>query len=77
MENFWDQERHVATTRYFIVDAETSDVTLHASSMVGYTRENLEQMLSEVGFRDVVFYESLSGGDKDLDENLEVIEARR
>jgi SAM-dependent methyltransferase len=77
MENFWDQERHVATTRYFIVDAETSDVTLHASSMVAYTREELEQMLRGVGFRDVVFHESLSGGEMDLDEALEVVEARR
>ena len=76
-ENFWDQERHVATTRYFIMDAETSDVTLYASSMVGYTREDLEQMLGEVGFRDIVFYESLSGGETDLDKNLEVIEARK
>jgi ubiquinone/menaquinone biosynthesis C-methylase UbiE len=77
MEHFWDQERRVATTRYYIVDAETSDVTLHASSMVAYTREELEQMLREVGFKDVVFHESLSGGEKDLDENLEVVEARK
>ncbi len=76
-ENFWDQDRHVATTRYFIVDAETSDVTLHASSMVAYTREYLEQVLREAGFKDIVFHESLSGGEKDLDENLEVIEARK
>ncbi len=77
MENFWDQEKHVATTRYFIIDAETSDVTLHASSMVAYTRENLEQILREVGFKDIVLYESLSGGEMDLDENLEVVEARK
>ena len=77
MENFWDQEKHVATTRYFIIHAETNNVTLHASSMVAYTRENLEQILREVGFKDIVFHESLSGGEKDLDENLEVIEARK
>ena len=77
MENFWDQARHVATTRYFIIDAETKNVTLHASSMVAYTRENLEQILREVEFKDIVFHESLSGGKKDLDENLEVIEAKK
>ena len=65
------------TTRYFVVDAETSDVTLHASSMVAYTREDLEQILIEVGFKDAVFYETLSGGEKDLDENLEFIEAQK
>ena len=77
MENFWDQERGVATTRYYVVDAETGDVNLHASSMVAYTREELERMLRGVGFRDIVFYESLSGGEVDLDENLEVVEARK
>jgi len=76
-ENFWDQEKNVATTRYFIIDAETSNVTLHASSMVAYTRENLEQIIRKVGFKDIVFHESLSGGENDLDENLEVIQARK
>jgi len=76
-ENFWDQENHVATTRYFIIDAETNNVTLHASSMVAYTRENLEQIIREVGFKDIAFHESLSGGKRDFDENLEVVEARK
>jgi ubiquinone/menaquinone biosynthesis C-methylase UbiE len=77
MENFWDEEKHITTTRYFIIDAETNNVTLHSSSMVAYTREKLEQLLSEIGFKDIVFYESLSGVEKDLDEALEVIEARK
>ena len=46
-------------------------------SLVAYTRENLEQIFREVGFKDIVFYESLSGGKKDLDKNLEVTEARK
>ena len=77
MENFWDQETHVATTRYFIIDAETNNVTLHASSMVAYTREHLTQILRAIGFKDIVFYESLSGGKKDFNKNLEVLEARK
>lgn len=77
MENFWDHEKHIATTRYYIIDAETNDVTLHASSMVAYTRETLEQILREIGFKDIVFYESLSGGKGDHNENLEVVESRK
>ena len=77
MENFWNQEENVATSRYFIIDAETNDVTLHASSMVAYTHENLEQILGKVGFRDIVFHETLSGGIKDLEKDLEVVEARK
>ena len=76
-ENFWNQEKHVATTRYLVIDAETCNVAIHASSMVAYTREDLEQMIGEIGFRGIMFYESLSGGKKDLDKNLEVLEARK
>ena len=77
MENFWDPEKNVATTRYYIINAETNEVTLHASSMVAYTRLDLEKLLGEIGFKEIAFHESLSGGEKDLDENLEVIEARK
>ncbi len=77
MENFWDQEKHIATTRYFIIDAETNNVTLHASSMVAYTREHLERVIREVGFKDIMFHESLSRGKEVIAENLEVVEARK
>ena len=77
MENFWDQEKHIATTRYFVIDAETNDVTLRASSMVAYQRENLEQIMRDIGFKDIVFYESLSGEEVDIEEHLEVVEARK
>lgn len=76
-ENFWDPDQETATTRYYIVDAETDRVTLHASSMVAYKREDLEKMLREAGFKDVAFHESLSGGDMDLDENLKVVTAHK
>ena len=77
MENFWDPDVQITTTRYFIIEAETNMVTLHASSMMAYKREDLELLLRGVRFRDIIFHESLSGGTKDLDKNLEVIEARK
>ncbi len=77
MENFWDEDKQTATTRYFIIDAETKEVTLHASSMVAYTRDDLMQLLDEAGFKDIVFHESLSGDGKDFDEALEVVEAHK
>lgn len=77
MENFWSPEEHVATTRYYIIDAETSKVTLHASSMMAYTREDLVQLLYEAGFKDIEFFESLSEEISDKNDNLEVITARK
>jgi SAM-dependent methyltransferase len=77
VENFWDQKKHVTTTRYFIIDAETDDVTLHTSSMIAYTRERLEQIIRDAGFKDIMFYESLSGENGDPDDDLEVVCARK
>ncbi len=77
MENFWFPEEQVATARYYIIDAETSKVTLHASSMMAYTREDLEQLLHEAGFKDIEFFESLSAVISDKDDNLEAITARK
>ena len=77
MENFWDPATHTATQRYYIVDAENHTVTLHASTMVAYSREDLTDLLRGAGFKEIEFHESLSGGTKDLDENLEVVLARK
>ena len=60
IENFWDQDQHIATTRFYIMD-EKGEVTPHASSMIAYTRETLLDLFEGVGFRDVEFHESLSG----------------
>ena len=77
VENFWDEKDHVATTRYFIVDSETAEVTLHASSMMAYTREDYGRLLEGAGFRDIEFHESLTGDSVELNTNLEVILARK
>ena len=77
MENFWVPEKNVAIQRYYIIDAETNKVTLHSSSMMAYSREDLEQLLVEAGFKDVVFYESLSDEPSDMNQNLIVITARK
>ena len=77
MENFWFPEEHVATERYFIIDAETNAVSLHSSSMIAYSRGDLEQLLWEAGFKDIKFYESLSDESSDINQNLEVITARK
>lgn len=56
-ENNWDEAASTATTRYFLVDAETSELKMFSTSMTGYTMGRYEQMLgryeqmlSEAGF---------------------------
>lgn len=60
-ESAWDDAAQAATTRHYVVDAATSEVARHASSMQAYTRDKYEAVLSEAGFVDVRLFPSLAG----------------
>lgn len=60
-ESFWDHEKQAATQRFFIVDAETGEVTRHAMTNEAYTDEQYRELLTQVGFRDIRFFPSLVG----------------
>ena len=60
-ENFWDEERSVATSRYFIVDAQTSQVTRYASSMQAYTEDQYQELMEKCGFQKITYSKSLTG----------------
>ncbi len=55
-ESFWNAEQMVATERYFIIDAATSEVTRYAASTQAYTREQFENLLRECGFDHIEFH---------------------
>jgi SAM-dependent methyltransferase len=60
-ENFWEAEQAVATQRFFIVDAQTGQVTRYAASTQAYKQEIYQEMLKECGFHDILSYPSLTG----------------
>ena len=60
-ENFWLPERQVSVERYFVVDAESGEVTRHAAAMQAYSEEQLRTLLTETGFGEVTIYPSLYG----------------
>ena len=66
-ENFWDEERHVVTTRFFVVDAETGQVTPHAMSTQAYTDEQYRALLARCGFSRTEFHPSLPSGENERD----------
>lgn len=76
-ENFWNAERSATTTRYFILDAATDNVTCYAQSMQAYTNEQYQSVLNECGFRDVAFYPSLLGEPDPDHQDLMAIVARK
>ena len=77
MECFWVEEQSVMINRYFIVDAVTGEVILHASTMQAYTNEEYETLLVDAGFSQVEFYDSLTGDEVDRNEHLMVIVGRK
>ena len=60
-DNHWDSATRTSTTRYFIVDAHTSQVTRYASTYQAYTDAELSALLEECGFSGVTFYPSMLG----------------
>lgn len=58
-EHFWDPEAAVATTRYFIADAATGEVTRYASSSAAYTDDQFRALLERTGFAEIRFWPGL------------------
>lgn len=69
-ENRWDEQAQVAIERYYVVDAATGAVTLHASSMQAYSPEGYTELLAEAGFCAPQWYASLAGDDGPAQEGL-------
>jgi SAM-dependent methyltransferase len=77
MENFWDDEQAIASERFYIIDAETGQVTRHAASTQGYDEEQIESMLREAGFGEVAFVPSLTGKAESDVDGMMVVTATR
>jgi SAM-dependent methyltransferase len=77
METFWDEETTTATERFYIVDAASGQVTRHAASTVGYTEEELAEMLKQAGFSNINFYPSLTGKEEATSQEMVVVTAQK
>jgi SAM-dependent methyltransferase len=76
-EHFWDEESRTATTRYYIVDAASGEVTAHASTEQAYTDEELRALLAECGYGAERFYPSLTGVEDETQAGLFALAARK
>jgi SAM-dependent methyltransferase len=73
-EASWDAEARVATTRYFIVDAEDGSVERFAGSTQAYSDEEYRELLKECGFEDIEFRPPLAG---DFNDHLMILIAKK
>jgi 2-polyprenyl-3-methyl-5-hydroxy-6-metoxy-1,4-benzoquinol methylase len=77
IENFWDAELHVATERYFIIDADSGSVNQQAASTQAYTNDEYHKLLEEAGFTEVLFNPSLSMKEEQGQSDFMAIMARK
>ena len=76
-ESFWDEAGRTATTRCYIIDAETGEVTRHASTAQAYTDDQYRDLLAERGFEDIRFFPSLTGVEDATQADYLAIAARK
>lgn len=76
-EKFWDADRRISTTRYFVIDTATGDVLKRAQSAQSYTNEECHSLITEIGFENIQFYPSLTGEVDESQEALLVVAARK
>lgn len=60
-ENFWDDEAQAGTTRYYLVDAASGEVTPYAQSFQAYTEAGYREVVQDAGFEDITTYDALAG----------------
>lgn len=76
MEKFYDSLMSVATERYLIIDAETSEVTRYASSSQAYTHADFQEMLGNCNYHQLDFYQTF-GEDNSLGEEFFLIVCKK
>ncbi len=62
-ENFWNEELHTTTIRYFVIDAGNSHVTRYDQSFQAYHDDEYRLLLLDHGFGEIQLLPGLSGED--------------
>lgn len=76
-ENLWDGAANVAINRYYIVDAESGEVTRHSISTQAYTDDAYRALLERCGFCDVVFTPAAEVSPAQPESDFQFISARK
>jgi SAM-dependent methyltransferase len=77
IENFWHADQHIATERYFIIDAHSGVVTQQAASTQAYTDNEYRDLLTEAGFEKIQFHPSLGSQNEQAQSDFSAILARK
>lgn len=76
-EHFWREEAAATVSRWLVVDAETGETTLHASTTQAYTEDDLREMLAGAGFEKVSFHSHMGEKETEFAGKLLAVTARK
>ncbi len=76
-ESRWDPDTQTATVRYYVIDAASGEVTLHAQTFQAYDEDGYLALVEGTGFVDVEFHPSLGGATDGTDLSLFALTARK
>ena len=77
VEHFWHAEAGAATTRYYVIDLNTSALSRYAQNFQAYTQPQYMELLQACGFDNVVFFPALTGALEPEQPDLLVVVARK
>ncbi len=60
-ESFWDERQRAAPVRYWVIDAATGEVTMHAQTFAAYEAEEYLQLCSDAGLVDTELQDGFPG----------------
>jgi SAM-dependent methyltransferase len=60
-DHYWNDEQQTATTRIFVMDANSGNVIRYSQTFQAYTQDDYQKLLIECGFDEIKFFSSLTG----------------
>lgn len=76
-EQAWDDKALAASSRFFVIDAETSEITSYGGSIHAFSDEQLLKLLKECGFRDAEIDRSFPAAESDTKNEMMAVVARK
>jgi SAM-dependent methyltransferase len=76
-ESRWDPDDRTTTIRYYVIEADSGEVALHAQTFQAYDEDGYRSLLEEAGFGDVEFHPSLGLTAGETQPGLIALIARR
>ena len=76
-ENFWDEDTHTSTVRWYIIDTDSGTVEQHSATAQAYSQDEYRKIIEVSGYKDVEFFPSLLGVEDSDNQYYQAITAKK